>query len=227
MAGPPVAPPIAPPAPGATPAPPAPPVPAPAPAASGAAPVFVAATGDRHMLYDAFYRDERNTLIAKSSHPVKSFYDMHTGFNGAPSYANAVPMTWWKSFTNPLRDPAVATVLLQDFKDLKTNSASTKQHFEEARPYYVFAPVKLRDAYKAKAKAKPEDRPKAKVALFFGVEPEINLFGLRNFFAATSECVLITIPGVEEGWPGYGRAWGIGITTGMIKELLEAASLKD
>jgi hypothetical protein len=63
--------------------------------------------------------------------------------------------------------------------------------------------------------------------LFFGVGPEINLFGLRNFFAASSDSVLITIPGVEAGWKGFGRAWGIGITTAMIKELFEAAGLKD
>jgi len=214
---------VAPPAP----SPPAPPVPPPAPAASGAAPVFVAADHDRDILFDAFYLDERNTTIAKSSHPAKSFYNLFTGFSGAPSWSTAVAMTSSKMFTNPLRDPTIATVLLQDFKDLKTNSTSTKLHFEEARSYYVFAPVTLRDAYKAKAKAKPEDRPKAKVALFFGVEPEINLFGLRKFFAATSECVLITIPGVESGWSGYGRAWGIGITTAMIRELLEAAGLKD
>jgi hypothetical protein len=209
------------------PVPPAlPPSPAP-PAASGAAPAFVPASGDRDILYDAFYVDERNTTIAKSSHPIKSFYNTYTKFNGPPGYGSAAALTASKTFTNPLRDPAVATILTQDLAKLGATAASTKQHFEEVRPYYVFAPLRLRDAHKAKARGNPADMPKAKVALFFDVEPEINLFGLRSFFSATADCVLVTIPGVEAGWTGYGRAWGIGITTDMIRQLLAVAGLAD
>src|SRR5262249_13494533 len=61
------------------------------------------------------------------------------------------------------------------------------------------------------------DKPKARVSLFFGVETEINSFGLRGYFYSSMNSVLITITG---------DVWGIGITTQMIRELLDAAGLK-
>jgi hypothetical protein len=55
---------------------------------------------------------------------------------------------------------------------------------------------------------------------------EINLFGLRTYFAESDDCVLITIPGVEKDWPEYSnKAWGIGITMGQIAELMTKAGL--
>lgn len=201
----------------AAPSPPAAPTPSATPS------TVTLTTGERNMSFDAFYVDERNTALAKATHPVKSFYSIFTAFIGAPSYANARAMTTSRNFDNPLNDPAIATVLTQKFSELGTNAASTLMHFKEKRDYFIFVPKKLKDTFDARP---TDNKPKARVSLFFGVGPENNLFGLRNYFAASDDCVLITIPGVEAAWAGYGRAWGIGITTAMITELMTAGGLQ-
>lgn len=180
------------------------------------------ATGARNMLFDAFYVDERNGALAKASHPVKSFWNLHTAFSGAPAYATARPVTAQGILDNPLNDPAEATVLAQTFAALGTTSATAEAHFKEKRRYVIFVPKRLKDAFDAQPAA---SKPKARVSLFFGVGPEFNFFGLRSYFSASDDCVLITVPGVEAQWKGYGKAWGIGITTQMIKDLLAAAGL--
>jgi len=53
---------------------------------------------------------------------------------------------------------------------------------------------------------------------FFGVETEINSFGLRKFFDNTSS-VLITIPSIFTNR-------GTGITTQIIRQLLDSSRLK-
>ncbi|WP_253997335.1 hypothetical protein [Myxococcus qinghaiensis] len=199
------------------------------PTAPAAPALFTAATGARDSLNDAFYADERNTTQPKENHPVKSFYNVFTGFMASPpSYANAVPDTFSMNLPNPLNsDPeaaliAAATVLPQKYEKLRIKTPSARMHFSEKRTYFVFVPKKLKDAFDAQPTG---SKPKARVSLFFGVGPELNLFGLRRFFAESDDGVLITIPGVESAWEGYGQAWGIGITQAIIKDLLNGAAL--
>jgi hypothetical protein len=209
-----------PPRPSRAPVPPAPP-PTPIPPSA-----FAPAERDppRDLLYDAFYEDERNIVVPRSANKIKTFYNMFTGFNGPPSYDNAWMMTAVMELPNPLSDSKKATVLPQTFKDLETSSATTRQSFDRPRTYYVFAPKFLLIDYASKPQ---RNRPKARLSLFFGVGGEINFFGLRNYFSLTDDCVLINIPGVEEDRSrGIDRAWGIGITSDMIKQLLAAADLK-
>lgn len=119
------------------------------------------------------------------------------------------------SFDNPLNDVAQATVLLQ------TNpSGTTAAEFGKRRKYYIFVPSKLATAFK---NAPSGSKPKAKISLFFGVGPEMFLFKLRQFFQDSEGGVLITIPGVEGGWPGISTPFGYGISTNIIKALLRSA----
>jgi hypothetical protein len=209
------------------------------PVASGVTPVFEefdAASGERHVLLDAFYLDERDTALAKSNHPIKSFFNRFTRYDSAdPKYETASVLSAFKNFINPLRDSWAALTLLQTFDELlnqvpKRNRppaagiAETKQHFEAEQSYFIFVPPPLRQRYAA-AGAGP--KPRAKIALFFGVNSEINLFGLRSYFSASTESVLIGVPGIESGfgWDKLGVAWGIGITTEMIKQLLAEAGV--
>ena len=209
------------------------------PVASGVTPVFEdfdVASGERHVLFDAFYLDERNTALAKSNHPIKSFFNRLTRFDPAnPKYETAAVLSAFKNFYNPLRDSWAGLALLQTFDELlnqvpKQNRppsagiAETKQHFDAEQSYFIFVPPPLRQLYAA---AGAGSKPRAKIALFFGVNSEINLFGLRSYFSASAESVLIAIPGIESAfsWNKLGVAWGIGITTEMIKQLLAEAGV--
>ena len=157
--------------------------------------MFTAATGQRHLFFDAFYLENRNTAVPKTSNPRNTFYDRNNRFVGGPPSDSTVKTASQElSEKNPLNDPAVATVLPQKFEDLNTKDALVRQHFDEKRRYFIFAPEKLVDAA---AKATPEKKANAKVSVFFGVGVEVNLFGLCDFFASTDDSVLITVPGVE------------------------------
>jgi hypothetical protein len=56
------------------PMPPTPPV--------AASPTFVPAKGVPHPWLDAFYNDERLTGIPKTAHPIQSYYNVFTRFDG-------------------------------------------------------------------------------------------------------------------------------------------------
>jgi hypothetical protein len=182
--------------------------------------------GNRHEFVDAFYLDERNTRLAKTAHPMKSYYNHFTVFTGPESYATARVGTARQAFTNPLRDPWAATELLQRFRDIpnaKDLSATVEKIFNEARTYHIYVPPAVKLAYDAAVKKKATP-PKARVAVFYGVHSEINVFGLRTFFAASPDSVLVTVPGVESHWNG--AAWGLGLGSNTIAVLLEAAGVK-
>jgi hypothetical protein len=202
------------------------PVMAPAPpVAPGAPALFVPATGHRHLFFDAFYLGNRNTAVAKTTNPRSTFYDRYNRFVGAPPSDSTLKTASEElSEKNPLNDSAVATILPQQFEDLSTRDALVRQHFDEKRTYFIFAPQKL---VEAAAKATPEHKASAKVTLFFGVGVEVNLFGLCDFFASSDDSVLVTVPGVEK-WSGYGQVpWGIGITTAMIRTLFDSVPLEN
>lgn len=203
-------------------APAAPAAPTSATPAGPAAP-GVLATGERDMELDAFYADERNLSVARATHPVRSFYNVHTR-PGPSGYAGAREETLRLSLPNPLNDPAQATVLPQTFDQVKPSVPATKAIFDAATGYWLYAPPKLKQWYDHASNKKELT---AKVAVFFGVGPEPNLFGLRQFFADTRTCVLVGVAGFESGWTNVPKAWGVGISTAIIRTLLDRAGLKD
>ena len=125
-----------------------------------------------------------------------------------------------KLFANPLNDSSIATKLLQ------TNSppVATAAVFAAQRDFHIFVPKKLVTDF---VNAPAGSKPKARVSLFFGVEPEMTLFRLAEFFANENNSVLITIPGVETGtnWPGVILKFGFGISTQIINDLMTEAGL--
>ena len=121
-------------------------------------------------------------------------------------------------YDNPLNDSSIATTLLQ------TNSPSiaSDDEFNKQRQFFIFVPKQLATDF---VNAPAGSKPKARVSLFFGVRPEMTLFRLREFFANETNSVLITIPGVETGWTGVFSAFGFGISTSIINNLMTLASL--
>jgi len=121
-------------------------------------------------------------------------------------------------YDNPLNDSSIATTLLQ------TNSPSiaSAAEFNKQRMFFIYVPKQLATDF---ANAPAGSKPKARVCLFFGVGPEITLFGLRKFFANETSSVLITVPGVEAGWPGVFSGFGFGISTQIINDLMTLAGL--
>jgi hypothetical protein len=131
------------------------------------------------------------------------------------------------SLKNPLNDPAIATTLTQLINRVNTGAptpVATPERFNQEDDYHIFIPKKLATDF---ANSPAGSKPKARVSLFFGVGPEMTLFRLREFFADTTNSVLIGIPGIEQGpgWPGVFTAFGIGISTDMIKQLFVTADL--
>jgi hypothetical protein len=181
------------------------------------------ATGERDMELDAFYTDERNLSVARADHPIRSFYNVHTKAD-ASGYANARIETLRLRLPNPVNDPAQATVLTQTFDQVKPSVNATRAIFDAPTRYWLYAPPKLKQWYDA---ASDKTERKARVAVFFGVGPEPNLFGLRQFFADTGVCVLVGVSGFESGWNNVPKAWGVGISTAIIRTLLDRAGLKD
>jgi hypothetical protein len=186
----------------------------------------LADTEPEHNLFDAFYFDERNN-IKRDLHPIKTFWNIFTTFNNfsgndkAYDYNNARALTSSKFFVNPLATEA--TILSLSLSNLdkkvakkmnideKALDKELKRELKENAEYFIYVPPGLSDAFKSKKSVK------AKISLFFGVETEINSFGLRRYFYKSNDSVLITIPDQE---------WGNGITTQMISDVLDVAGLK-
>src|SRR5262245_53299153 len=151
ISAPPLSPPPQPPFLGGAPMPPVAPFPA--------SPTFVPARGTRHQWLDAFCSDERFTAIPKSAHPIRSYYNLFTKFDGGTSkgnqpiwppasagyrsYETGHLTTAVEIWENPLRFPDKAAVLPQNFKDLKNTSARTKSEFEGRSAYCIFVPLVL------------------------------------------------------------------------------------
>ncbi len=132
-----------------------------------------------------------------------------------------------KEFKNPLNDPAIALILPQP-----NNGIATNERYAEERNYKIYVPAKLATDF---ANAPAASKPTARVAVFYGVDPEMSLFRLRAFFANETNSVLVTVPGVEsenlgvpageDSWRGVHQAFGFGITTQMINDLFTLAGL--
>src|SRR6516225_3822351 len=78
-------------------------------------------------------------------------------------------------YDNPLNDSSVATTLLQT----NAPSIASAEQFNKQRRFFIYIPKKLATDF---ANAPAGSKPKARVSLFFGVEPEMTLFRLREFF---------------------------------------------
>jgi D-alanyl-D-alanine carboxypeptidase/Peptidase M15 len=186
---------------------------------SAAAVPPVLASGVRDMRLDAFYADERNLTVPRASHPIKSFYNVHSK---ADAHGTPQAMTLLSDFDNPLSDPAQATVLPQLFSGISPTVPATRGMFDRPVKYWLYVSPKLKERYDSLTDKRELT---ARVAVFFGVGPEPNLFGLRSYFSPTVTPVLVGVPGFERGWPGVPKAWGVGITTAVIRQLLDAAGL--
>ena len=125
-----------------------------------------------------------------------------------------------KSYANPLNDSTIAATLLQ----VNSPSIADPSEFNKQRRFFIYVPKQLATDF---ANAPAGSKPSARLSLFFGVEPEMTLFRLREFFANETNSVLITIPGVESGWTGVFSAFGFGISTTIIKDLLKEATLEN
>ena len=169
------------------------------------------------MGFDAFYLDERSTTIPRASNPRGRFFSVHTELdaNGAPQ-----SLTVRRDFANPLNDPAQATVLPQRFSEIQPRTLGTEAIFNRPPRYWLFASKRLKERYD---ELTDKTDLTAKVAVFFGVGPEPNLFGLRSFFSPTITPVLVGVPGFESGWTDVPKAWGVGISKAIIRQLLDDA----
>ena len=94
-----------------------------------------------------------------------------------------------KSYANPLNDSTIAATLLQ----VNSPSIADPSEFNKQRRFFIYVPKQLATDF---ANAPAGSKPSARLSLFFGVEPEMTLFRLREFFANETNSVLITIPGV-------------------------------
>jgi len=174
------------------------------------------------MTLDAFYADERGQAVARGDHPVGSFYNRFTT-GGSQGYRNAKVTTTGFKRPNPLNDPTIATVLPQTLDQLSPQTPGTPKLFREGAAFWLYAPPALKGA-QVEARS-GESAVTARVAVFFGVGPEVNLFGLRSFFADTEDLVLVGVSGIERTWKDVPTAWGIGVSAEIIRGLLDQAGL--
>jgi hypothetical protein len=152
---------------------------------------------------DAFFPDEWAPLSLVPN-PRGVHFSRFTSPAGTPLSATL-------SLTNPL-DPSVNPGLTQSESQIPTANRGASDE------YSIFVPPSLF----ALALLGPPPFP-VKVSLLYCVGAEYNRHGLRTFFVAATDRVLVTIPGVEPQASTGNKAWGIGITPGMINLLFEAA----
>lgn len=129
-----------------------------------------------------------------------------------------------ESACHSAKNPLIESQL--PFPETQPRGLKTPDHFTAKHEYMIYVSKALAKRYKD-YKDDGGSKPKAEIALFHGVGPEIALFGLRSFYEHRDTGVLITMPGIEAGWPGYGAAWGIGIDKTIIGKLLERADVPD
>lgn len=120
--------------------------------------------------------------------------------------------------SNPLTD------LKLDFPETMPEKLVNPALFVESRQYFIYVSIPFMQEYR-RFETDGGTKPVADITLFFGVGPEITLFGLRSFFEQIKTGVLITISGTEAGWKDYGAAWGIGIDKLLVNRLFASADI--
>jgi hypothetical protein len=170
-------------------------------------------TGDRFLAY-AYYADEigpDQACAKKGGLKISRFTrDRHACAElFAESSCGTAP--------NPLANPALP------FPETRPKRLGDPKLFEKLGHYMVYVSKTL---WKRARSASGGSKPEAEITLFLGVGPEMALFGLRSFFENSESGAVITVPGVEAGWKGYGAAWGIGIDARIIEALLKRAGLR-
>ncbi|MFI8521643.1 hypothetical protein ACIGEZ_28085 [Streptomyces sp. NPDC085481] len=148
---------------------------------------------------DAFFRDEWAPISL--THPR----DVHFNTFTSPLIQ---PLTVVKNLRNPL-DPSTPVGVPRPQPESHMQAVNQGRQHE----YVLFAsPSAL--AFGATPGAR------LKVSLLFGAFDEYARHGLRTFFAGLSDRVLVYIPGIEATASTGNQAWGIGITTAMVRDLL-------
>lgn len=125
-------------------------------------------------------------------------------------------------FTSPLIEPLTVTRIMQNPLDPSTSVTRPRPQPENhmlpanrgrQHEYLIFIPpAALAFALVPGANVK--------VSLLFGAFDEYNRHGLRTYFNALTDRVLVYIPGIEAEASTSNQAWGIGITADMVRELV-------
>jgi len=173
---------------------------------TGAAPL----PDPRHLSLDAFFDDEWATPPTPLTNPRNVHFNRFTKL----TTTTATERTLFAKKPNPL-DPRVDSTLVQPELIPKSRAVLPGES------YWLFVPDAFEKAVK-EALAKKQPPPTARVSVLFGVGLEVNRHGLRSFFADTDDRILIEVGGVESV-PEATGPWGMGITDGMVKNLLYEA----
>ncbi|MFF5858892.1 hypothetical protein ACFY8B_25250 [Streptomyces sp. NPDC012751] len=119
------------------------------------------------------------------------------------------PLSVVKSLRNPL-DPSTPVSVPRPQPESHMLAVNQGRQHE----YLLFVPP----ATLASGGLDPGARLRATV--LFGAFDEYNRHGLRTYFEGLANRVLVYVPGVEAQASTAGQAWGIGITSGMVRDLL-------
>jgi hypothetical protein len=157
---------------------------------------------------DAFFSDEWTPFVP----PVGPVNPRGVHFNRFTSPLNQ-PLTAVRSMKNPL-DPSVAIAEPRP----QPESHMLPQVRGRDHEYFIFVPPSVL-AFGLVPGAH------VKVSVLFGAFDEYNRHGLRTFFEGSADRVLVVLPGIEPTANNAGQAWGIGITTDMVRQLLAASVL--
>jgi hypothetical protein len=126
-----------------------------------------------------------------------------------PLYENKYrPQTKEQYLPNPLVDPGITArpVLTPTEADSLSVVVNNVRHPRTER-YRVFVP-----------KANPKSW--ADVTILFSAANEMTRAGLRRFFDNNDKAVLIQVAGVEPHYTALKKAWGVGITDDIVRQLL-------
>lgn len=165
------------------------------------------ATGPRDIDHDAFFMDEWNLLPFLIANPRGVHWNRFT--NVIPDFFGGPPLVSMMSaqlkLQNPL-DPNVTFGLAQP-EVIPAHSQGTPEG------YVIFVPPAMAARLALGATAN--------VTLVFCVWSEMNRHGLRTFFLPRDDRVIITVSGNEGS--DTQRAWGVGITDQIIRDLFAQA----
>jgi outer membrane protein OmpA-like peptidoglycan-associated protein len=174
------------------------------------APAAAALPQPRDIDQDAFFDDEWAPLPTPMPNPRNVHFSRFTTLTAT----TATEQTLRTAKPNPL-DPRVTPGLIQPEVIPASRSISPGES------YWIYIPDAYRTAVQ-NALAARAPLPTARVSVLFGVGAEVNRHGLRSFFSATADRILIEVGGIESV-PEATGPWGIGITTQMIVDLLSDA----
>ena len=104
-------------------------------------------------------------------------------------------------------------MLPQLFSGIRPTTRKTEEIFDRDVTYWLCTSEKLKKRYD---ELTDKTELTAKVAVFFGVGPEPNLFGLRSYFSSTITPVLVGVYGIRERVARRSEGVGRGMSTAVI-----------